>query len=89
LDNELSFGPTIINSYGGKSLHEHSHGESFFATFIHRFGGQGLYILDEPEAALSPLRQMAMLSQIHELVQKNSQFITQLIPQFSWHIRIR
>ncbi|SEB58257.1 AAA family ATPase [Paenibacillus sp. GP183] len=75
LDNEPSFGPPIINSYGGKSLHEQSHGESFFATFINRFGGQGLYILDEPEAALSPLRQMAMLSRIHELVQKNSQFI--------------
>lgn len=68
-------GPSIKDSYGGKSLHEQSHGESFFATFIHRFGGRGLYILDEPEAALSPLRQMAMLSRIHELVDRNSQFI--------------
>lgn len=68
-------GPSLLNSYGGKSLHEQSHGESFFAAFIHRFGGRGLYILDEPEAALSPLRQMAMLSRIHELVQRNSQFI--------------
>lgn len=75
LDKEPSFGPPIKDSYGGKSLHEQSHGESFFATFIHRFGGQGLYILDEPEAALSPIRQMAMLSRIHELVQQNSQFI--------------
>lgn len=75
LDNEPSYGPPIKDSYGGKSLHEQSHGESFFATFIHRFGGQGLYILDEPEAALSPLRQMAMLARIHELVQQNSQFI--------------
>lgn len=75
MDREFSFGPPIIDSYGGKSLHEQSHGESFFATFIHRFGGQGLYILDEPEAALSPFRQMAMLSRIHELVQQNSQFI--------------
>ncbi|MBW7452762.1 AAA family ATPase [Paenibacillus sepulcri] len=75
LDREGSAGPRIIDSYGGKSLHEQSHGESFFAAFLHRFGGQGLYILDEPEAALSPLRQMAMLSRIHELVQKNSQFI--------------
>ena len=56
-------------------MHEQSHGESFFATFIHRFGGRGLYILDEPEAALSPFRQMAMLSRIHELVQQDSQFI--------------
>jgi predicted ATPase len=75
LDREDSYSPPIKESYGGKSLHEQSHGESFFATFMHRFGGQGLYILDEPEAALSPLRQMAMLSRIHELVQKNSQFI--------------
>jgi predicted ATPase len=75
LDNQPSFGPPIKDSYGGKSLHEQSHGESFFATFVHRFGGNGLYILDEPEAALSPLRQMAMLTRIHELVLQNSQFI--------------
>lgn len=65
----------IINSYGGRSLHEQSHGESFFAAFMNRFSGQGFYILDEPEAALSPLRQMALLSRIHQLVQNNSQFI--------------
>lgn len=64
-----------FNPEGGKSLHEQSHGESFFSTFVNRFGGKGLYILDEPEAALSPLRQMAMLARIHELVQQNSQFI--------------
>jgi len=75
IDLEFSYGPPIKNSYGGKSLHEQSHGESFFSAFIHRFGGHGLYILDEPEAALSPFRQMAMLSRIHELVQQNSQFI--------------
>ncbi|WP_410514179.1 AAA family ATPase [Paenibacillus sp. BR2-3] len=68
-------GPPIKNSYGGKSLHEQSHGESFFAAFVHRFGGRGLYILDEPEAALSPLRQMSLLVRMHELVQQNSQFI--------------
>lgn len=75
LDRERSPGRPIKDSYGGKSLHEQSHGESFFSTFVHRFGGNGLYILDEPEAALSPLRQMAMLTRIHELVQQNSQFI--------------
>lgn len=68
-------GARVIDSYGGRSLHEQSHGEAFFAIFMHRFGGQGLYILDEPESALSPLRQMAMISRIHELVQQNSQFI--------------
>lgn len=75
LDEEGGFGPPIINSYGGVSLHEQSHGESFFSLFVNRFGGNGLYILDEPEAALSPSRQMAMLSRIHELVKKDSQFI--------------
>jgi len=75
LDKEPGTGASIIRSYGGKSLHEQSHGESFFSTFIHRFGGNGLYILDEPEAALSPVRQMAMLTRIHDLVKQQSQFI--------------
>lgn len=74
LDSE-GMGARIIDSYGGRSLHEQSHGESFFATIMNRFFGHGIYILDEPEAALSPLRQMALLSRIHELVQKDSQFI--------------
>jgi predicted ATPase len=68
-------GPRVIDSYGGRSLHKQSHGESFFAAFMNRFGGNGLYILDEPEAALSPSRQMAMISRIHQLVGMNSQFI--------------
>ena len=68
-------GPPIINFYGGLSLHEQSHGESFLALMTKRFGGQGIYILDEPEAALSPQRQLAVLSRIHDLVQDNSQFI--------------
>lgn len=75
MDREGGPGRPIIDSYGGKSLHQQSHGESFFATFIHRFNGNGLYIMDEPEAALSPFRQMAMLSRIHQLVGQNSQFI--------------
>ncbi len=68
-------GAKVINSFGGVSLHEQSHGEAFFATFIHRFRGNGIYILDEPEAALSPLRQMSMLTRIHDLVNEHSQFI--------------
>lgn len=67
--------PGLISSYGGKSLHNQSHGESFFSVFMNRFGGKGLYILDEPEAALSPARQMAMISRIHKLVKEKSQFI--------------
>lgn len=62
-------------AYGGKSLHEQSHGESFFSIFLHRFFGNGLYILDEPEAALSPDRQLAFLIQLNELVKQKSQFI--------------
>ena len=75
LDEEPSFGPPVVASYGGKSLHAQSHGESFFALFNNRFGGGGLYILDEPEAALSPTRQMSMLTRMHQLVLEGSQFI--------------
>ena len=75
MDAEPSFAPRIIESYGGRSLHERSHGESFLALLLHRFGGNDLYILDEPEAALSPTRQLAVLRRIHQLVEKRSQFI--------------
>jgi predicted ATPase len=75
MDAEPAPGPPIINSYGGRSLHEQSHGESFFALMTHRFGGQGFYVLDEPEAALSPSRQLAMIARMHQLVQARSQFI--------------
>lgn len=75
LDLEFSFGPPLKASYGGVSLHEQSHGESFLAVFMNRLRGNGVYILDEPEAALSPSRQMAMLTRMHQLVKKNSQFI--------------
>jgi predicted ATPase len=68
-------GRRIIDGYGGKSLHEQSHGESFWALFMNRFSGNGLYILDEPEAALSPNRQMAMLVRMHELIGQQAQFI--------------
>ena len=75
LDEAPSFGPPIKDSYGGKSLHKRSHGESFFSLMLHRLGGKGLYILDEPEAALSPRRQMAMLTRMHDLIEDGSQFI--------------
>ena len=65
----------VANSYGGRSLHEQSHGESFMSLIRSRFRGNGIYILDEPEAALSPSRQLALLCRIHELVNKGSQFI--------------
>ena len=75
LDSEPSPAPPIIDSYGGVSLHEQSHGESFFALVTKRFGGDGLYLLDEPEAALSPSRQLALLARLHQLVLARSQFI--------------
>ncbi|MFA7309072.1 MAG: AAA family ATPase [Patescibacteria group bacterium] len=63
-------------SYGGKSLHEQSHGESFLNFFRNRLGGGGFYIFDEPEAALSPQRQLALLKIIHDLSRNpETQFI--------------
>lgn len=67
--------PGLLSSYGGRSLHEQSHGESFLSLFLNRFSDHGLYILDEPEAALSPQRQMSILARMHELVGQGSQFI--------------
>ena len=64
-----------LERYGGKSLHAQSHGESFLSLFVHRFE-QGIYILDEPEAALSPARQLAFLKVIHDLEKPgNAQFL--------------
>jgi predicted ATPase len=68
-------GGSIIGGYGGISLHEQSHGESFFALLRNRFRAGGLYILDEPEAALSPTRQLTTLRILHDLVRAGSQFI--------------
>lgn len=75
LDAEPAPAPPVIDAYGGRSLHEQSHGESFLALLMNRFGGKGLYLLDEPEAALSPQRQLAMLARIHDLVKDDSQFV--------------
>lgn len=63
------------DSYGGTSLHRQSHGESFLALVQNRFQGNGLYILDEPEAALSPMRLLTLIAEIDMLVKNNSQFI--------------
>ena len=65
----------MLLSYGGRSLHERSHGEAFLSLVQNRFGGHGLYILDEPEAALSPMRLMTLLCQLHQLVEMDSQLI--------------
>jgi predicted ATPase len=75
LDEEPGSGPPIASFYGARALHEQSHGESFIALALHRFGPDGLYVLDEPEAALSPLRQMSMLRRMRDLVRQGCQFI--------------
>lgn len=68
-------GGDILGAYGGKSLHEQSHGESFLSLFTHRFS-KGIYLLDEPEAALSPERQYAFMMTIQTLVKKQgAQFV--------------
>lgn len=75
MDSEPGGGAKVISNYGGISLHKQSHGESFMALVENRFMGNGLYILDEPEAALSPMRLMRLMYCMKELVEKNSQFI--------------
>ena len=66
---------SLYDSYGGKSLHDQSHGESFRSLILNRFRPRGIYLLDEPEAALSPTSQMSLLCIIDELVKKDTQFI--------------
>ncbi len=65
----------VFKRYGGKSLHEQSHGESFMALMRSGLGGKGFYLFDEPEAALSPSRQLAALVRIDDLVKLQSQFV--------------
>lgn len=64
-----------LGGYEDKPLHHRSHGESFLAILNHKLRGNGLYIFDEPESALSPTRQMTALASLHRLVQNGSQFI--------------
>ena len=75
MDREPGGGGMVINSYGGVSLHRQSHGESFLALAENRFSGRGLYILDEPEAALSPRGFIRLMQRMAELTERDSQFI--------------
>lgn len=68
-------GERALTSYGGRSLHEQSHGEAFLAVMLNRFGPDGFYVLDEPEAALSTQNCLAFLRRVHELVGQGSQFV--------------
>jgi predicted ATPase len=65
----------VLDAYGYRSLHEQSHGESFLALVLNRFKPDNLFILDEPESALSPMRQLALLVAIKRLVDEGSQFV--------------
>lgn len=65
----------FYRNYGGKSLHHQSHGESFLSLVHNRFRGEGIYLLDEPEAALSPARQLTLLAELHRLVEAGSQLL--------------
>jgi len=68
----------VTDAYGGKSLHDLSHGESFLSLMQHRFNRTGFYVMDEPESALSPQRQLSFLVLLHDLVDRdncNSQFL--------------
>ena len=72
---ERDTGYNFHGPYGGKSLHEQSHGESFISLVKNRFN-KGLFIMDEPEAALSPMSQLSLLSLIHkQIIQGDSQYI--------------
>jgi predicted ATPase len=68
-------GPPLLPQYGGVSPHERSHGESFVDLLVHRFGPRGLYLLDEPEAALSVRGCMAVLARLAELVAQECQLV--------------
>ncbi|ADB51635.1 AAA family ATPase [Conexibacter woesei] len=69
------FGSGALDAYGGRSLHDQSHGESFLAVVLNRFGPDGLYLLDEPEAALSAQNCLTLLRRMHELVSDGAQFV--------------
>ncbi len=75
LAGEAGAADFLQKSYGGASPHAQSHGESFLALVQNRFSGNGLYLLDEPEAALSPMRQLVLLGEMRRLVEARSQFI--------------
>ena len=75
VDRIASEDRSMLDSYGGVSLHEQSHGESFMSLFTNRLRNKGLYIFDEPEAALSYLNQLRFLVWMKEAVRLGSQII--------------
>lgn len=75
LDEVDSFDPQIKSAYGGTELHALSHGQSVIQLFRHRFRAGGVYLLDEPEAALSPARQLEVIAHAHRLTQSGAQIV--------------
>jgi predicted ATPase len=75
LDEEPGFGPPIKSYYGGDDLHEMSHGQSVMRLMRHRFRAGGIYLLDEPEAALAPETQLEVLARILQLVKDGARFV--------------
>ena len=77
LDKESSFAPPISAFYGGRNLHTCSHGETFLTLLELKFRQNGLFLLDEPEAALAPQRQLSFLLLIRDVLRKHkdAQFI--------------
>jgi predicted ATPase len=74
IDSGGQFAPDL-SLYGEVPLHEQSHGESFLALAANRFGGHGLYILDEPEAALSVSGTLALLAIVLRAARNGAQFV--------------
>ena len=75
IENPADYRAYDPDAGGGRSLHDQSHGESFLALVLNRLRGNGFYVFDEPEAALSPSRQLALMAAMHRLVARGSQFI--------------
>ena len=75
IEDPADFRAYDLESFGDRSLHDRSHGEAFLALVVERLRGNGVYLFDEPEAALSPTRQLSLLAAMHRLVGARSQFI--------------
>ncbi|RXF69571.1 AAA family ATPase [Hansschlegelia zhihuaiae] len=75
LDSEPSFGPPIKTYYGGQDLHEMSHGQAVMKLLRHRFRGGGIYLMDEPEAALAPETQLEVIARIAQLCGEGARFV--------------
>lgn len=75
IENAADYRAYDIDASGGRSFHEQSHGEAFLGLVLNRFRGNGFYVLDEPESALSPSRQLALMAAMKRLVDRNSQFL--------------